>query len=231
MRKSLLVGCAAIFLVGLSFTAAHAEDGAVLAGYECRSDPFSPGARLFNNRGYVLADPPECLAGMTFLRMSIDGVSFQCLKPGVLYALSPTPGRRGVADQEAALLAAGFDKLDEPEFQLFGDDAINRVSIYRKEVAAREGTFLRQMGSAAEPGAHLSRARGRTVERKRRGASLQRHPPAQAVATASSRPFQPGTDARALSGVAPRGDSNRRGAATLRRRVPDRIHHLETGVS
>ena len=138
MRKSLLVGCVAILLVGLCSTATHAEDGAVLAGYDCRSDPFSPGVRLFNNRSYVLATPPESLAGMTFLRTSIDGVSFQCLKPGVLYALSPTPGRKRAADQETALLAAGFDKLDEPEFQLYGGDAINRVSIYRKEVAAGE---------------------------------------------------------------------------------------------
>lgn len=138
MRKSLLVGCAAILLVGVSSAAGRAEEGAAVEAYGCQSDAFVPGVRLFNNRAYVLASPPDTLAGMTFLRASIDGVSFSCLEPGVLHALSPTPGRKGAADQEKALLAAGFEKLEIPEFQLYGDHAIDRVSVYRKTVAAGE---------------------------------------------------------------------------------------------
>lgn len=115
-----------------------AENTVVLEGRYCEAQAFAIGNRLFDNRDYVLAERPELFEGMNFLRTSIDGEAFTCAEAGELYALSPTPGRTGAADRESVLLEAGFEKVDLPEFQLFGKEAINRVTIYRKSIELGE---------------------------------------------------------------------------------------------
>ena len=121
-------------------TARGAEQGVILACDDCEADSFSVGVRLFNNRKYTLAGTPQLLEGMTFLRTAIEGVNLTCVETGTLYALSPTPGRERAASREAVLLEAGFEKVDLPEFQLYGEQPVDRVSVYRKSVA--EGEFL-----------------------------------------------------------------------------------------
>ncbi len=119
--------------------AAHAAaQGIVLEGPDTRAEPFTLGARLFSDRPYLLAERPEEFGEMRFVHGPITGTRLVCVAPGPLWALSPTPGRKGAADQETALLAQGFTKIDRPEFQLFGKDPINRVQAYRKQVAQGE---------------------------------------------------------------------------------------------
>ncbi len=137
-KKPALICIFAVLASVYAGMARGAEEGVVLEGSYCEADRYAVGVRLFNNRGYVLQGTPKLLDKMTFLRTSIDGEALTCVAPGTVYALSPTPGRKGAADREAALLAADFEKMDLPEFQLFGDGPINRVSVYRKSVARGE---------------------------------------------------------------------------------------------
>ena len=115
-----------------------ADDAAGLLIRSGETDTFVVGAKLFTDRKYVVAEAPEPLRGMTFLRSSINRTTAVCADPGVVYALSPTAGRSGAATQDDALLQAGFERLDAAEFPLYGKVPIDRVTTYRKMVAANE---------------------------------------------------------------------------------------------
>ncbi|MCB1203917.1 MAG: hypothetical protein KDN18_06635, partial [Verrucomicrobiae bacterium] len=82
---------------------------------------------------------PEIVMGRPFLRTSIEKTDVRVVKPGLLYALTPTKRPRA-ASQEDALVAAGFTRIDGPEAQFFPGE-INRVSLYAKTVS--EGERLR----------------------------------------------------------------------------------------
>lgn len=97
------------------------------------------GVKLFTDREYVLDEMPAEVAGLSFLRTSITETDVIVKTGGWLYALTPTT-RPQAASQEEPLKAAGFVKVDVPEVQFFPGE-INRVSLYRKEVA--EGDRLR----------------------------------------------------------------------------------------
>lgn len=97
---------------------------------------LQPGVKLFINRSYALREMPAVVKGRTFLRTSIERTDLTVTRPGTLYALTPTL-RPGAASQEKSLQTAGFAKVDVPEVQLFPGE-INRVSLYRKDVAAGE---------------------------------------------------------------------------------------------
>lgn len=99
---------------------------------------FEQGATLFTDRPYKAAKLPAELADTVFLRSAIDYVHVRCKKPGIAYALTPTPGRPGATSQHKTLTRLGFRKLALPEFQLFGDHSINRVSVYRRMLEAGE---------------------------------------------------------------------------------------------
>jgi hypothetical protein len=77
------------------------------------------------------------------LRGSIERPEVVIKEGGILYALSPTP-RPKAADQHTALLAAGFEKLEQPEFQLFPGE-INRVSGYQKAVKAGDRLAFKKL--------------------------------------------------------------------------------------
>ncbi len=94
------------------------------------------GCRIFTDRDYVIDEFPEQVRGLAFLRTSIERLDAIVAKPGVVFALTPSV-RPGAASREAELLHAGFIKVDAPEVQFF-PGAINRVSLYRKEVRAGE---------------------------------------------------------------------------------------------
>lgn len=122
------------------------------------------GVKLFTDREYALDEMPSEVAGLSFLRTSIAETDVIVKKGGLLYALTPTV-RPQAASQEEALKAAGFAKVDVPEVQFFPGE-INRVSLYRKQVAAGdrlrfnklallvmgEGTEIEERGAiAAKP--------------------------------------------------------------------------------
>jgi hypothetical protein len=104
---------------------------------------FKAGVVLFTDRDYLAEDLPKWLSGKTFLRGSIERPEVVIKEGGILYALSPTP-RPKAADQHTALLAAGFEKLEQPEFQLFPGE-INRVSGYQKAVKAGDRLAFKKL--------------------------------------------------------------------------------------
>jgi hypothetical protein len=100
------------------------------------SGKFAVGEKLFSNRDYTVHEIPAFLKGAIFLQSDIEGVEFTALKPGVVIALTPVL-KPGAASQEAALLAAGFVRVDSGEYQLFPGE-INRVACYGKILQAGE---------------------------------------------------------------------------------------------
>ena len=104
----------------------------------CETAAFEPGATLFSDRSYTLAEPPAELRGKPFLRTSINGVRIRCVTPGSLIALTPLEVPRATSCAPV-LKAYGFERIAEPEsFQLFGKNAHEQVALYRKDVAAGE---------------------------------------------------------------------------------------------
>ncbi len=102
----------------------------------CETAVFEPGARLFTDRPYVLAETPAELRGKPFLRAGIEGVRVRCTQAGTLTALTP-PDVPHATSQAASLAACGFERVPEPSsFQLFGTNAHERVQLFRKALAA-----------------------------------------------------------------------------------------------
>ncbi|WP_144413804.1 glycosyl hydrolase family 32 [Kiritimatiella glycovorans] len=134
---------ACLILIGSVIFAspAYADSGASLQfrgkGEVAR---FEPGVKLFTDRGYTLTDQvPEDLHGLPFLRNGIaQPEDWLVLDPGSLTVLTPVPGAK-YGSQAEALEAAGFERVpDSASFQLFGDEAWNRVAAYRKQVRTGE---------------------------------------------------------------------------------------------
>lgn len=110
--------------------------------------------KLFTDREYRIDEFPEQVRGLTFVRQSIERPEVEVSKAGTLFALTPTV-RPKAASQEAALMRAGFAKVEVPETQLFPGE-INRVSLYRKDVKAGERLrFKKMVLFIAGPGAEL----------------------------------------------------------------------------
>ncbi len=114
---------------------------------------MEPGVVLFTDRAYQAQEVPERLRGKTFWRGSIERPEVEVIKGGGLYALTPS-ARPRAASREAELVAAGFEKVDLPEFQLF-PGKINRVSLYRKEVKSGEKLGFKKLVVFAADGAEL----------------------------------------------------------------------------
>lgn len=115
--------------------AGHPAAVAVAGSFE--TDTFRPGARLYTDRNYVVAECPDWLQGLPFLRNGIDRTHFRCVRAGVATLLTPDPEARGAASLARPLEAAGFVRILRPElFQLFGTQEIDRVRVYQKELAA-----------------------------------------------------------------------------------------------
>lgn len=117
---------------------AKASEGAVIQLAETPMTEvlrFRPDAMLFINRDYRLAESPEPLHGMRFMVSDINAVAFDVIEGGRLLILTPHPIDRA-ASQAAALEEQGFKQVDIDIFQLFGENAIDRVLVYEKEVQA-----------------------------------------------------------------------------------------------
>ena len=106
---------------------------------EGEPDTFKPGAILFTNRTYTIAECPEWLKEKRFLRGSIDSGNFRVTAAGVLTLLTPEPVHPRAATQAKTLEARGFVWIAQPErFQLFGQQPFDLVRIYQKQVQPGE---------------------------------------------------------------------------------------------
>jgi len=118
----------------------HASDRAVI---EVRGESesevmwFRPGAVLFTDRGYRVAECPAGLTGEKFLRSSIDTTEFDVVQGGRLIVLTPH-AISGAASQVGTLETLGFAREGEDRFQLFGDKAVDQVRVYDKQVTTGE---------------------------------------------------------------------------------------------
>ena len=119
---------------------AELDDGpaAAIEVYRGEPDTLREGVRVFNNRTYVAASLPESIAGLPFVHSSIDRVEIRCLRGGTVYALTPAKQRPRAASQEDELRRLGFEKVDMPEFQLYGKSPVDIVSVYQKRLAEGE---------------------------------------------------------------------------------------------
>ena len=106
---------------------------------EGETDTFKPGAVLFTNRTYTVAECPEWLKEKRFLRGSIDYGNFRVTEAGVLTLLTPEPVHPQASTQYKMLEARGFVWVAQPErFQLFGKQPFDLVRVYQKQVQPGE---------------------------------------------------------------------------------------------
>jgi hypothetical protein len=102
-------------------------------------DLFQPGAVLFTDRTYTVAECPAWLQGMRFLRGSINSGDIRVTSDGVLTLLTPEPVHPRAATQSKLLESRGFVWVGTPErFQLFGQQPFDLVRIYQKTVHSGE---------------------------------------------------------------------------------------------
>ncbi|MFI4875412.1 MAG: hypothetical protein ACIALR_08750 [Blastopirellula sp. JB062] len=150
----------ALLTAGWAAAASPDETGPALEFYSlAKGESFQLGTQLFSDRSYVLKTLPERLQGMTFVQTNINGYDLECTRAGVLYAITPTADRQGAASQEKYLASEAFEKLETDEFQLFGRNLIDRVSVYRKEIAEGERLSIRKWVVLVAPrGLEISQA-------------------------------------------------------------------------
>ncbi len=104
---------------------------------------FETGAQLFSDRTVTVLSAPEPLAGMHFIRTSIDaGQTLTCTCPGVLYALTPAAHPQNSLSVD--LIRQGFEKLPVEPFQLFGTATADRAALFRKSFSAGETLSTRK---------------------------------------------------------------------------------------
>lgn len=127
-----------------------AGSGAGLEIHAGEMDTFVPGARLFMDRAYVVAEVPPALRGMKFVRGSITGVGAVCTRPGVVLVATPTAARNrdSLVDD---LLKRGFKKVALPEFAVFNGEA-NVCTLFQKELAKGGRLEIGKWGVVLVPG-------------------------------------------------------------------------------
>jgi len=120
-----------------------------LAAEGLTSQPFAVGALLFSDRQYTAAECPGALAGALFLPLALEGTkTVRCDRAGVVYLLTPLPGRNRDSVSQA-LLEQGFVKVALPEVRLFAPSSTkNFCTLYQK--ACRAGETL-SVGKWAVP--------------------------------------------------------------------------------
>ena len=115
-----------------------ARGAVAVEGVQARK--LTPGAKLFTDRDYTLAQWPEAWGGATFLNVPMNGdKAMRCTRAGVVLMLTPTAGRNRDS-QTARLLSQGFEKVAHPEIRLFGlgMGAVNFCTVYQKRCAEDE---------------------------------------------------------------------------------------------
>ncbi len=104
-------------------------------------DILDAGAKLFSDRDYLAEKIPDELRGCKFYRGRIDGIHAVCQTEGVVYVITPSPGRNSDSIF-AKLEETGFEKTVIPEFLLFtgvgGATTPNLCSVYQKKVVVGE---------------------------------------------------------------------------------------------
>ena len=91
------------------------------------------GEKVFSDRDYYFEDQmPDFFKGMKFEHSSIMGGTYDVVSGGLVYALTPDENISGSAPQEATLRKYGFIRVEELDFQLFGDWNANFVHVYCK---------------------------------------------------------------------------------------------------
>ncbi len=124
------------------------QDGAEIVFHvPCQIDTFVPGARLYLDRPYTIAECPDGLKGKPFLRNGIDSIDFECTKPGTIVVLTPDPQQPEAKawSRYQELETAGFQRAEPSEvFQLFGDKPYDSVRTYQKRLEKGERIRLRK---------------------------------------------------------------------------------------
>jgi hypothetical protein len=117
---------------------------------------FEAAVQVFNDREFVINEPPALLAGRPFIRGSIDKISFKVITGGRLFALTSEKGAS--ITQREQLEAYGFKRVsDEPPYLLFGSNSWDRAVIYEKAVSPGEAYTFKKwvviVGARAESAA------------------------------------------------------------------------------
>ncbi|NQT92744.1 MAG: glycosyl hydrolase family 32 [Lentisphaerae bacterium] len=148
MKKLLRsIGMAGLIVHGVAVASASESRSKPLPGKgtsieyrgEGEPDTFKPGATLFTNRTYTVAECPAWLQGKRFLRGNIDFGHFRATSAGVLTLLTPEPVHPRASTQARTLEARGVVWVAQPErFQLFGKQPFDLVRVYQKQVQPGE---------------------------------------------------------------------------------------------
>ncbi|MDZ7620388.1 MAG: hypothetical protein U1E05_25580, partial [Patescibacteria group bacterium] len=150
MLSTVYLACAMVIHGGLMETAARqapleGSEPTLEYGGAGEADVLKPGARLFTNRDYTVAECPDWLSGKRFLRSSIDQDSFRVTGEGVLTLLTPEPVHPRASTLAKELQSRGFVWIAQPErFQLFGSQPFDLVRVYQKHVKPGEKFRLRK---------------------------------------------------------------------------------------
>ncbi|MFA7369203.1 MAG: hypothetical protein WC334_06130, partial [Kiritimatiellales bacterium] len=90
----------------------------------------------------------EALRDFQFMRKNIgDSIKTICRRPGMVYVVTPSAGR-DVYSQEQDLLKLGFEKVNLPEFRLFGNVL---CSVFQKKMKAGEALNVSNWGVLIMP--------------------------------------------------------------------------------
>ena len=109
-----------------------------LASEGIKPQPFVPGAKLFSDRDYLVAEAPDGLKAAHFLPIAMNGKkTVTCERAGTVYLLTPSP-ERNKDTQSQALTDQGFEKVAHPEVRLFSGSPNNFCTLYQKDCAAGE---------------------------------------------------------------------------------------------
>ncbi|MEA3365644.1 MAG: hypothetical protein U9Q79_08390, partial [Candidatus Hydrogenedentes bacterium] len=137
-----------LVLAAIMFCANAYAEGAVIGIHgSCEVDTFAPGAKVYTNRDYVVAECPETLRGLPLLRSSIDWVEIECFEAGevTILTLDPVHEIAKKCSRFEELEDAGFARIDDGKvFQLFGKQPYDIVRIYRKTLEKGERLRLRK---------------------------------------------------------------------------------------
>ena len=145
--KDLWTSSVVLLLSVAPLTSAEQQGAEIGVRGPCHVDTFVPGATLYTNRPYVIAECPQFVKGKRFLRSSIDLVDFECASPGLICVLTPDPVHKiaKACSRHAELEARGFKRIDGSEvFQLFGEEPYDLVRTYQKDLEKGERFQLKK---------------------------------------------------------------------------------------
>ncbi|NCA12467.1 hypothetical protein EBR56_11845 [bacterium] len=115
----------------------------MLASSGVKAQPLVAGARLFSDRDYIAATPPEPLAGAHFLPVAMNGQKTLTVeRAGTVFFLTPVLDRnRDTAAQP--LMDQGFEKVALPEVPLFHpDSSANFCTLFQRDCTVGETILI-----------------------------------------------------------------------------------------